>query len=133
MTAHPRIFRCMVEVADLDRGVAFYASLLGQPGRAIRGGRHYFDCGGVIFGLVDVAAGGDEAEAAPEPLYFAVDDLDQVHRRAAELGCLSDEDVHGENAGTATVRPWGERSFYVRDPFGNALCFVDAKTLFTGQ
>lgn len=30
------------------------------------------------------------------------------------------------------VRPWGERSFYCRDPFGNGLCFVDEKTLFTG-
>ena len=28
---------------------------------------------------------------------------------------------------------WGERSFYVRDPFGNPLCFVDADTLFTGS
>ena len=32
----------------------------------------------------------------------------------------------------ATTRPWGERSFYLRDPFGNPLCFVDAATLFTG-
>jgi hypothetical protein len=31
------------------------------------------------------------------------------------------------------VRPWGERSFYVKDPWGNGLCFVDEKTLFTGR
>jgi len=30
-------------------------------------------------------------------------------------------------------RPWGERSFYAVDPFGNPLCFVDQKTLFTGR
>jgi uncharacterized glyoxalase superfamily protein PhnB len=31
------------------------------------------------------------------------------------------------------IRPWGERSFYARDPFGNPLCFVDETTLFTGE
>jgi len=31
------------------------------------------------------------------------------------------------------VRPWGERSFYAHDPFGNPLCFVDATTIFTGK
>jgi len=34
--------------------------------------------------------------------------------------------------GALVVRPWGERSFYARDPAGNALCFVDASTCFTG-
>jgi hypothetical protein len=30
-------------------------------------------------------------------------------------------------------RPWGEKSFYARDPFGNPICFVDEKTVFTGK
>ena len=30
-------------------------------------------------------------------------------------------------------RPWGELSFYAEDPWGNGLCFVDEKTLFTGK
>jgi hypothetical protein len=30
------------------------------------------------------------------------------------------------------VRPWGEESFYVTDPFGNRLCFVRTGTTFTG-
>ncbi len=29
-------------------------------------------------------------------------------------------------------RSWGERSFYVEDPFGNKICFVDQDTVFTG-
>ena len=29
------------------------------------------------------------------------------------------------------TQPWGERSFYCADPFGNKLCFVDDQTLFT--
>jgi hypothetical protein len=32
------------------------------------------------------------------------------------------------------TRPWGERSFYATDPFGNPICnpicFVDSRTLF---
>jgi len=30
-----------------------------------------------------------------------------------------------------TKRPWGERSFYVVDPWGNDLCFVEEGTLYT--
>jgi hypothetical protein len=30
------------------------------------------------------------------------------------------------------VRPWGERSVYGADPFGNPICLVDAATVFTG-
>jgi hypothetical protein len=62
-----------------------------------------------------------------------VTDLEEIHSRAAELGALSSEDVHGGIGGQIAVRPWGERSFYGRDPFGNLLCFVDAETLFTGR
>jgi hypothetical protein len=83
--------------------------------------------------LVDVTAGTEEAKPLPDKIYFAVADLEKVHARATELGCLSTEDVHGASAGEMVVRPWGERSFYVHDPWGNGLCFVDDKTLFTGR
>jgi hypothetical protein len=49
------------------------------------------------------------------------------------LNCLSRDDVHGEAAGKIVKRPWGELSFYVEDPWGNGLCFVDEQTLFTGK
>ena len=68
----------------------------------------------------------------PDNIYFAVGDLDATYARASELGCLSSADVHGASAGEIVVRPWGERSFYVTDPWGNGLCFVDEDTLFTG-
>ena len=61
-----------------------------------------------------------------------MNDVDAVHARARELNCLSTEDVHG-SAGDVITRPWGERSFYAHDPWGNGLCFVDEKTLFTGK
>ena len=129
-----KLFRVILQVDDLDKAAEFYAKLLGDAGRRIpRASRHYIDCGPVILALVDVAAGGEEAKPLPDYFYFAVGDLEQVHKRAVELGCLSTADVHGAGAGEMVVRPWGERSFYVNDPWGNGLCFVDDKTLFTGR
>jgi predicted enzyme related to lactoylglutathione lyase len=129
----PRLFRVLLEVSDMASAVAFYSRLLATPGREIFGGRHYYDCGEVILGFVDVSRAGREVRPTPQYLYFAVPDLDEVHSRAAELGCLSREDVHSASGGEIRVRPWGERSFYATDPFGNLLCFIDAETLFDGR
>lgn len=129
-----KLFRIILQVDDLDRAAEFYGKLLDDPGRRIpRASRHYIDCGSVILALVDVTAGGEQAKPLPDYIYFAVSNLDQVYSRAVDVGCLSDEDVHGASAGEIVVRPWGERSFYVADPWGNGLCFVDENTLFTGH
>jgi predicted enzyme related to lactoylglutathione lyase len=129
-----KLFRIILQVSDLDKAADFYAKLLDDPGRRIpRASRHYIDCGPIILALVDPTAGGEEAKPLPDKIYFAVSDLEKVHARATELGCLSTHDVHGASAGEIVVRPWGERSFYVYDPWGNGLCFVDETTLFTGQ
>ena len=134
MPQAPPLFRIILQVSDLDRAAEFYSQLLGDEGRRIpRASRHYIDCGPVILALVDVTAGGEEAKPLPDYIYFAVKDLEAVHERAKALNCLSDEDVHGASAGDMVVRPWGERSFYVADPWGNGLCFVDDTTLFTGR
>ena len=129
-----KLFRIILQVDDLDKAAEFYGKLLDDPGRRIpRASRHYIDCGPVILALVDVAAGGEEAKPLPDYIYFAVAHLEKVHSRATELGCLSSADVHGASAGDMVMRPWGERSFYVADPWGNGLCFVDENTLFTGR
>ncbi|MEP6921988.1 MAG: VOC family protein [bacterium] len=134
MAIAPPIFRIILQVSDLDQAENFYGKLLGDPGRRIpRAARHYIDCGQMILALVDVTAEGKKAEPLPDKIYFAVGNLEEVHARAIELDCLSNEDVHGASAGEIVVRPWGERSFYATDPWGNGLCFVDEKTLFTGR
>ncbi len=134
MATAPPIFRIILQVSDLDKAENFYGKLLGDPGRRIpRASRHYIDCGQMILALVDVTAEGKKAQPLPDKIYFAVGNLEQVHARAVELDCLSNEDVHGASAGEIVVRPWGERSFYATDPWGNGLCFVDEKTLFTGR
>ncbi len=58
----------------------------------VGGGRCYFDCGPVILALL--ANGG-----APiaDYIYFSVPDLEAVHARAGELGCLA------ASSSTATI------------------------------
>ena len=129
----PRVFRVLLQVSDIDRARAFYEKLLGLTSEHVGGGRHYFSCGDVIVGLLDPVAGGEAARPMPDYLYFAVADLEALQAGARELGCLSTEKVHDASAGEVVTRPWGERSFYAHDPFGNPLCFVDERTLFTGR
>ncbi|HVY48682.1 MAG TPA: VOC family protein [Minicystis sp.] len=129
-----RIFRVMVEVDDLARATAFYAELLGVRVRDIpRASRTYFDCGDVILAVVDVSRAGEPPKPSATDLYFSVKDVGAVHARATALGALSTRDVHDAAAGEVVVRPWGERSFYAVDPWGNKLCFADETTLFTGR
>ena len=127
----PKIFRVTVEVANLDQAAAFYAKLLGTEGKRHPGARHYFDCGGVILAVLDPTQGGLTPTPGPKSLYFAVRDLAAAHARATELGALAPYKVHGGDAGAIVKRPWGERSFYVVDPWGNDLCFCENGTLFT--
>lgn len=133
----PTLYRIILQVDNLDHAEEFYGKLLGDRGRRIHGAsRHYIDCGPVILALVDVNGEnipGLQPKPLPDYIYFAVNDIEAVHARAKELQCLSTEDVHGDSAGDLVRRPWGERSFYVHDPWGNGLCFVDESTLFTGK
>jgi catechol 2,3-dioxygenase-like lactoylglutathione lyase family enzyme len=127
----PKIFRVTFEVANLEEAAAFYATLLDTPGKRHAGARHYFDCGGVILAVLDVSQGGIKPTPGPKSLYFAVSDVEAVHARAAGLKALAPFQVHGQPASEVIVRPWGEKSFYVTDPWGNELCFVQDGTLYT--
>ena len=127
----PSLFRINVEVGDLDEAAKFYAKLFGLVGRKQAGSRCYFACGSVTLQVVDVSS-----VRAPQPaakaLYFVVNDLDAVFKRARSLGCLSQGEVHGSPGGEISVQPWGERSFYAEDPWNNPLCFVEAGTIYPG-
>ena len=131
MSHSPKLFRVTLEVADLERATQLYAALFGLEGQRYPGARHYFDCGGVIVAVLDVSRGGMPPTPGPKSLYFAVDDVDAVHARAEQLGVLAPYQVHGEPASAVITRPWGERSFYVVDPWGNDLCFCENGTLYT--
>jgi predicted enzyme related to lactoylglutathione lyase len=128
MNSIPRLFRLNVEVGDIEQAASFYAALLAIEGRPQAGSRCYFAAGPVTLQVVQVEA----PHSAAKALYFAVHDIDEVHRRAAGLDCLAGDMVHGKPAGEPVVRPWGERSFYAADPWGNPLCFVDEGTIYAG-
>jgi hypothetical protein len=127
----PSLFRLNIEVGNLNKAAEFYAKLLGTPGRVQAGSRVYFTCGAVTLQVVDVSTV-RQPHTAANALSFLVNDLDAVFDRAKTLRCLSREDVHGAPAGAMAVRPWGERSFFVDDPWDNPLCFVEAGTVYPG-
>lgn len=130
-----QLYRVIIPAADIAASQTFYAHLLDQPGMRISGGRHYFRCGNVVLAVYSPAGDGDPV--APHAnfghVYFAVGGLEAYFARAQALACL--DPARGDGGlpmGEIATRPWGERSFYAHDPFGNPLCFVDAATLFTG-
>jgi len=127
----PQFFRLNIEVGDLAAAIGFYTKLLGVEGRKQAGSRCYFNCGPVTLQVLDVSSSGQPHSAA-KALYFTVKDLEAAHERAKALECLSREDVHDAPGGGIVVRPWGERSFYVVDPWRNPLCFVEEGTVYAG-
>jgi uncharacterized glyoxalase superfamily protein PhnB len=125
-TLSARVFRVILPVSNIDRAAAFYATVLGQPGVRVTPGRHYFGCGSVLMVCFDPRADGDNWDATPNPdhLYLAVSDLEAFYQRvSAHLNAVIRQPIE--------TQPWGERSFYCTDPYGNKLCFVDDRTLFT--
>lgn len=128
MAEVPQFFRMNLEVGDLAAAQRFYETLFNVPGRGQAGHRFYINPGPVALQVVAPA----DPQPAPKALYFTVSDLDAVHARASSLNALSDEMVHGLKGGDISVKPWGERSFYVNDPWGNQLCFVEAGTVYAG-
>ena len=127
----PQFFRLNIEVGDLNAAISFYTNLLGVVGRKQAGSRCYFDCGPVTLQVLDVSSS-RPPHAAAKALYFTVNDLEAAYQRAEALHCLSQENVHDAPGGGIVVRPWGERSFYVEDPWENPLCFVEEGTVYTG-
>jgi len=127
----PQFFRLNVEVGNLEQAINFYSTLLGVQGRKQPGARSYFECGAVTLSVIDVSSIGSPHTAA-KALYFTVKNLEAAFDRAKALGCLSQESVHDAPGGGIVVRPWGERSFYALDPWGNPLCFVEEGTVYTG-
>lgn len=130
-----KLFRVILPVSNIDQAAKFYSGVLGNPGVRVSPGRHYFECGGTILACFDPGADGDGYKPAPlsEWLYFSVEDIEATFEACETAKArFSKVDVHGDPAGTIAKRPWGERSFYVEDPFGNKICFVDKRTVFTG-
>jgi len=127
----PQFFRLNLDVGNLDAAVDFYTRLLGIQGRKQAGSRCFFECGPATLMVVDVSETKTPHPAA-KSVYFTVKNLEAIFERAKTLGCLSRQEVHDAPGGGIVVRPWGERSFYVEDPWKNPLCFVEEGTVYGG-
>lgn len=125
-----RLFRVIVPVLDIDAAAEFYSALLGFSGERVTSGRHYFDCEGTLLACLDPVADGDPEPYPPNNgrCYFSThEDLDAVYERAVAAGAQADP-----QRGEIGVQPWGERSFYARDPWGNPFAFVQSGSEYTG-
>lgn len=126
-----KLYRIIFPVQDIEKAARFYAEIFDQPGKRVSPGRHYFDLGGTILACYDPLADGDEILQQwvfheNQYIYISTDHLEAIHQKF-----LNSPDVHFVNEHVDEM-PWGERLFYARDPFGNPVCFVDSRTVFTG-
>ena len=126
-----KLYRVILPTGDLGRSVGYFSRVLDMPGERVSDERHYFDCGGVILACV-VPLSAEQAHPNSDHLYFAVSDLEATYSRAEEAAAEGLGAIVEGKMGDIAERPWGERSFYANDPFGNPVCFVDERTLFTG-
>ena len=130
-----QLYRVILPVTNIEAAKAFYSSILGSDGVRVSPGRHYFDCEGTILACFDPRPDGDGYDATPnpEPIYFAVDNLEAAYEACRQAGAsIPDEVDPSTGPGSIAVRPWGERSFYASDPFGNKICFVSRDSVFRG-
>ena len=130
-----RLYRVILPVSDIEAAAKFYAAILDSPGKRVSSGRHYFDCEGTILACYDPVADGDTHQATPNPdhIYLAVDDIEAAFAKGkAAQANFSPGRTGGAPLAEIAKRPWDERSFYLHDPFGNPVCFVERPTMFTG-
>lgn len=126
-----KLYRIILPVNNIDEATRFYADLLEQQGQRVSPGRHYFNLEGTILACYDPIADGDEIKQRwsfheNQYIYIATDNLESIHQKLIQLSECKYIDSH------INKMPWGERLFYANDPFGNPICFVDRKTIFSG-
>lgn len=125
-----KLYRIIFPVTDIEKAAEFYSGIFGMPGKQVSPGRHYFNLGGTILACYDPIADGDEIKQRwafheNQYIYIATDNLETVHQKF-----IGSNSMHVDKS--IETMPWGERLFYANDPFGNPICFVDSKTIFTG-
>ena len=125
-----KLFRVILPVHDIAAAAAFYGAVLGEPGRQVSNGRHYFGGeDGAILACYDPGADGDPIgegwkQHANQYVYFSVADLEGARAACEATGATDITPI--------SKMPWGETMFWARDPFGNPISFVQAGTEFTG-
>lgn len=116
MTA--QLFRVVVPVTDLDSAARFYGGLFGVTGERYSSGWYCFHLGGAL-----LACSTERADPLTVPLFVATEDpLAQLQVRARQLGArYVNAEIHKLSS--------GEKGFELQDPFGNALCVIEAGSM----
>lgn len=124
-----KLYRIILPVKDIDKAENFYSRVFGAKGIRVSPGRHYFNLNGVILACYDPEADGDNLSEwtfhENQYIYITLANLEMTRNDMKELECSF--------LGEIETTPWGETLFYANDPFGNPICFVDEKTIFTGN
>jgi len=81
MATNASIFRIFVPVTDFNQAITFYQKLFDDEGRIIHRGRQYFDCGPVIFAVIE-----NSGTPIGDHIYFSVASIEKFFTRAKELG-----------------------------------------------
>lgn len=128
------LYRVILPVKDIELAARFYSQVLGEQGKRVSGGRHYFageGSGGAILACYSPRDDGDAPKYGEDwrlhPLqyvYFSFEDLDATRARCIAAGAR-------EVTGIADM-PWGETMFHALDPFDNPISFVKTGTEFVG-
>lgn len=126
-----KLYRIILPVGNIEKAAQFYSSLLGMSGERVSPGRHYFNLEGTILACYDPKADGDDGDPQwkmhdNQYIYIAVDNLEETFQTLQGLNPLMMDD-------TIEKMPWGERLFYLNDPWGNPVCFVERSTIFSGR
>ena len=110
-------------VRDVPAAMAFYARAFGLTQTFITDARNFATTDSWLsFAAIDAGNGLLETELSlPDPAAgaqavefgFECDDVDGAYRRAIEAGATSFQ--------TPTLRPWGQKVAYVRDPDGHLV------------
>ncbi len=115
------LYMTALRVKSLDAAVPFYDTLLGQSGVLVSPGRHYYYLGGLALALREPYAHDLDLLPNPDWIYIATDNLEKARGNAAAAQANVTEEIQTQS--------WGARSFYLRDPDGNGLCFTQQETI----
>lgn len=115
------IYMTAIRVRRLESAVPFYDKIFDQTGVLVSPGRHYYYLGGVVFALREPIHHGLEMAPNPDWIYIATDDLEGIRANADKVGAEITHEIE--------THAWGARSFYLRDPDGNGICFTQEETI----